>query len=222
MRRTGLITTMVVALSAFTMQPALAWHQWAGGRESSVGSYSAVGETRVNGTANLSGTSNCTTPYVNSPVYKTMWAYIPDANNFVEAGTGFGCQEFRYYYIFYRSGGVDHYGPIIALLSSDTGAHDIGLVQNGTYWDRRLDGFNTHIENFGTVPNAANVSSLLESYDFYGIVPTDGYTELKYETNGSAWIYWSGRDANIGPSNPLCAGWDSDHQLHARENGASC
>ncbi|MGH2500001.1 MAG: hypothetical protein ACRDF0_07940 [Candidatus Limnocylindria bacterium] len=143
----------------------------------------------------------------------------PEANDWVEMGTGHQCDSFRYWFwayainrVFYSLGtesgvpwGVSHYFKLYRL-----------SYDGKAWWHYELDNTLKRQVNWNIA--GYRVAAGLESYDAHADVVSHTYRELQETFDEGPWYYWSAnyRQSWVDPG--MCGGWVSQTEWKAAQS----
>jgi hypothetical protein len=166
------------------------FHKYSVVRDSGQFAYTGVYSTRTDAVPSGLTPGPCTaTPFQNSPVYYTQWVVInSQATDWVEMGTGYGCEGQRYWFWGYAWQGTWYPIDTEWFFPLQQNYYDIHRV--GEIWYFNINGVNKAIKPWNAV--GVYVDAGLESYNGHVNTGWISHWELQRTLSESSWYYWSG------------------------------
>lgn len=199
------------------------------GEFTQAGAYTGSRLYRFDNQFNLPGT-NCDDSFTYPVTYQAQWAIItPDAQNWIELGTGHKCFDYRFWYWGFGIGGSWFPQGTSGNRAVDAHTFRISRTWNGgnPEWSWYVD--LTLIGSIYWNTGAARLEAGLESHESTTVASPHGYQSLAYQVYDMPWQNWSGQDGatvqeNGVPSGPpaICGRWYSPTDWRASQNWGSC
>ena len=152
--------------------------------------------------------SGCAQIEIAPIAYATQWAIFPNGQGWVEIGTGYRCQGFRYWFWGYGdSNGWHRLGVQTGLTTT---ARDRSLRRSPPYsWEFFIESTRKATVSYTVPPVANRVETGVESYDAFAVIPKTAFANLRYAVSDGPFVSWSGRDS-FSREPGMCGEWTSD------------